>query len=971
MIGWAQSIGVGTQTPNSSALLDIQSTNKGVLIPRMTTVQRDSIVSPAAGLQILNLDDYCLDIYDGDGWIKNCGLRVVGTDTATCTVEPIASFGGIARAHAVSFSINTKGYVGTGFDGTNRKKDFWEYNPATNVWTQKADFGGTARERAAGFAAQGHGFIGTGWDGQYKNDFWRYERASNMWTLKAFVPGSPGRMEAVGFTVGTSGFIGLGINPSANQYLFDMWEYSVGNDTWYQKTYCPAKIRRAVAFGISTGVSFIGTGIVRVGTFDQYTNAFYMFNPAGSGTWTYIANFPGGLRAEAVGFSIGTHGFVGTGVDYNGNYFNDMWEYDPSADAWKPRPAIGTVERAGAVAFAIGGTGYIGTGFDGGYMSDFMAFEPYPIGPVYKTSLDVESGGGIDDGIWQKELEQISTAHRINIAAAPRSLSHPDSRPFYFSGDIGHSSDGVEFRRSDGRQGIGFGYEYIYAAGNDVSQSLGIAAKGSDGYILFAAGGYQRLCINPDGYLGIGALFPHALLQMPNTDMNRKMVLFEGVNNDQQYSGFGTIGGSMRYQVNATTSDHVFFAGADATTSNELMRIKGSGQVGLGILAPMNKLDINSGAIRTGTHATGLPLYVTGIASPSSGGAEFRHINGAQGVGIGYNTIYAAGSDAFQNIGLAAKGATGSILLTTNNAERVRINGSGDMGVGINNPLNRLDIAYGVTRSGTHATGLPLYVTGIVGPASGGAEFRHANGTQGIGIGYNTIYAAGSDANHSLALSAKGAAGHLQFITNGTEKMRITPDGKVGIGVTAPHAQLQLATSVANRKIILYEVADNDHEFHGFGIDGYGALRYQTATTANDHVFVAATSPTESIDLMRIRGNGNVAISGVVETEAFIAPTLLNNFTNYGSDHATAAYYKDKMGRVFLRGLVNNVNNPTGLVVFTLPVGYRPTTSGHLVFATIANNGMGRVDVLANGNVIVNLGTAGWISLDNISFRTD
>ena len=77
-----QSIGMGTVTPDSSALLDIQSTTKGVLIPRMTTAQRDAIDEPAPGLQILNLDDYCLDIYDGDGWIKNCGMRVIGTDTA-------------------------------------------------------------------------------------------------------------------------------------------------------------------------------------------------------------------------------------------------------------------------------------------------------------------------------------------------------------------------------------------------------------------------------------------------------------------------------------------------------------------------------------------------------------------------------------------------------------------------------------------------------------------------------------------------------------------------------------------------------------------------------------------------------------------------------------------------------------------------------------------------------------------------
>ena len=41
-------------------------------------------------------------------------------------------------------------------------KDFWEYDPATNTWTQKADFGGTTRSVAVGFSIGSKGYIGTG-----------------------------------------------------------------------------------------------------------------------------------------------------------------------------------------------------------------------------------------------------------------------------------------------------------------------------------------------------------------------------------------------------------------------------------------------------------------------------------------------------------------------------------------------------------------------------------------------------------------------------------------------------------------------------------------------------------------------------------------------------------------------------------------------------------------------------------------
>jgi hypothetical protein len=53
----SQGVGIGTGTPNSSAILDVQSTDKGMLIPRMSAVERDAIVSPATGLMIFCTDD--------------------------------------------------------------------------------------------------------------------------------------------------------------------------------------------------------------------------------------------------------------------------------------------------------------------------------------------------------------------------------------------------------------------------------------------------------------------------------------------------------------------------------------------------------------------------------------------------------------------------------------------------------------------------------------------------------------------------------------------------------------------------------------------------------------------------------------------------------------------------------------------------------------------------------------------------
>jgi hypothetical protein len=67
---FSQSVGIGTATPHSSALLEVNSTNKGLLMPRMTTAQRTTITSPAKGLMIFDTDLNALYIYDGTTWVS-------------------------------------------------------------------------------------------------------------------------------------------------------------------------------------------------------------------------------------------------------------------------------------------------------------------------------------------------------------------------------------------------------------------------------------------------------------------------------------------------------------------------------------------------------------------------------------------------------------------------------------------------------------------------------------------------------------------------------------------------------------------------------------------------------------------------------------------------------------------------------------------------------------------------------------
>ncbi len=63
----AGSVGIGTTSPNANASLDVTSTTKPFMPPRMTTTQRDAVASPTAGMVIYNTSTNKLNVYT-TGW---------------------------------------------------------------------------------------------------------------------------------------------------------------------------------------------------------------------------------------------------------------------------------------------------------------------------------------------------------------------------------------------------------------------------------------------------------------------------------------------------------------------------------------------------------------------------------------------------------------------------------------------------------------------------------------------------------------------------------------------------------------------------------------------------------------------------------------------------------------------------------------------------------------------------------------
>ena len=84
-------VGINTTNPDPSAILHVESSSQGFLPPRMTSLQRDAIVSPAEGLFIYNLDSNCFQFYKGTSWSGCLGESPVNSlDCGSVTTNGVA-----------------------------------------------------------------------------------------------------------------------------------------------------------------------------------------------------------------------------------------------------------------------------------------------------------------------------------------------------------------------------------------------------------------------------------------------------------------------------------------------------------------------------------------------------------------------------------------------------------------------------------------------------------------------------------------------------------------------------------------------------------------------------------------------------------------------------------------------------------------------------------------------------------------
>jgi N-acetylneuraminic acid mutarotase len=265
-----------------------------------------------------------------------------------------ANVGGVNRGDATGFSLGGKCYMGTGYNASTYLSDWWEYDPATDSWTQKASHPGTGIVEAAAFTIGSFGYVVSA---PLSNDVYKYDPLTNTWTPVASFPGGT-RQAAVGFSINNKGYIcsGMGLGFSYN----DLWEYDPVADAWSQKSSMPTSGRH-YACGFALGnKAYVGTGLIPGA---GLTNDFWEWDQV-TDTWTSKGFVPGFSRVEATAFSMNGFGYLGMGSSF-GLYYSDFYQYNPSTNTWAIKASYGGGPTEEATQFSIASTGYVGTGYDG------------------------------------------------------------------------------------------------------------------------------------------------------------------------------------------------------------------------------------------------------------------------------------------------------------------------------------------------------------------------------------------------------------------------------------------------------------------------------------------------------------------------------------------------------------------------------------------------------------------------------
>ena len=387
-------------------------------------------------------------------------------------------------------------------------------------------------------------------------------------------------------------------------------------------------------------------------------------------------------------------------------------------------------------------------------------------------------------------------------------------------------------------------YAEIDGAGGDLIISCDAGDNDANSVIKFKVDNSEKAVIDSSGNLGIGTSSPakpleisasggSSVIRLTNTDSvvssGEALGSIEWQSNDASTPG-GTGTQGIIKVIDSNTFGNAYdmtFSTGDGGSTTEKLRITAGGLVGIGTSSPSKILHLKGSAAQIriedsdGTNqiadiaSDSGDMFLTSRNNTSHGEIIFRRYNGT-------SVLESARIDASGNIGIATsspgqrldvdgnitasafigrsnssaptadaavfRAADNTLAFSTANTERMRINSSGNVGIGTSSPSSRLHID--------------------------GAEDSTGGITLTAGAQAHNWYLASDFVNvHDIGTGSASAA-HTWHI-NGSEKVRIDASGNLGLGESSPSAPLDIAASSAGIEL---QTTDNT----SFGYVNFG-----------------------------------------------------------------------------------------------------------------------------------------------------
>ena len=340
-------------------------------------------------------------------------------------------------------------------------------------------------------------------------------------------------------------------------------------------------------------------------------------------------------------------------------------------------------------------------------------------------------------------------------------------------------------------------------------------------------------------------------------------------------TGTGTAA-SPAIRPTGDTNTGVFFPAADtaaiSTAGSERLLIDSSGNVGIGTSSPTVLLDLGTQGSKQGylrLRSTGSGSREANIYSPSAGGLTIDTNSYSFPISM-------LGSEI-----LLSTGASGT--------ERLRIDSSGNVGVGTASPASKLDIRFPTNPSSDNGVG--SNVLRIATSVSQGADIGGAIGLGGEGVG-SVIF--GQIAGRKENSNSSSNSGYLQFNTldnSGTmyERLRIDSSGNVGVGAS-PHPNFRTTIKGDSSSV-------------------NSGVHFLTASNASAFELSEASNNTSDVQLWNYQnGYLRFATNNTERLRITSGGNVLVGTTSYDSNIIGAGLGADGLG-YFTRNAVNIIAN--------------------------------------------------------------